>query len=330
MSHGSIELALRALRNRHLRGVIGIILFGSAARCGGDELSDIDIAIFWNRELSDYERISVDDVDVELLYHPVRYLREAFSGGVRGRRDTWMRVCFWLNLLRDGVILRDEGGILNDYRERALKWRWRRGELDKTLRGVEADLRMAERLLNEGRTLRAILCLRDALNLLTVHKMMSRGEVPSYRPKELYRAVRLIGEEYLEIYREAMGLEGEIDVEEIITLCHGINSRFRAWSPTVERALREVFKAAAKGDVEMTLLSARHYALKAMREALERHDMRPKLEYFYSDSHLRLLDEARGVEDGILQRYVGLQGLGGVPSPRMVREKISIISGCHL
>jgi len=103
-------------------------------------------------------------VEVELLWYPMRQLAETFDEGIRDRRDTWMKTCFWLNLLREGAIIHDGDGILADYRERAIDWRWRR-ELKSTLEAARMDLRMAERLLEEGRNVEAALCLRDALNL---------------------------------------------------------------------------------------------------------------------------------------------------------------------
>ncbi|HDI52914.1 MAG TPA: nucleotidyltransferase domain-containing protein [Candidatus Bathyarchaeota archaeon] len=328
MSHPSIRLKRKILRHIDLEGVVGVILFGSTARSEADRFSDIDIAIFWNRNLNHYERLNIEGVEVELLWYPIRQLAETFDEGVRDRRDTWMKTCFWLNLLRGGVIIHDRDGTLADYRERAIDWRWRGRELESTLEVLRMNRRMAERLLEEGRDIEATLCLRDALNLMIVHHLMSRGEIPSYRPKEINRAAAQLG--YPTLYRELMGLIERPKVNEVLNICSRIHSRFRGWSPTVERSFRETLKSAARGDMGLTLLSARHYALRALREALMRRGMEAKLEYFNSESHIRLLERAEGVEDEILNGYLRLQSLGGLPDAEELRNSISIISGSYL
>jgi len=331
MSHPSIRLTERILRHIDLEEAVGVILFGSKAHSKADRLSDVDVAIFWRRNLNVYRGVDIDGVRVELLWYPIRHLQELLeSGKLRDRRDTWIKACLWLNILRDGVILHDEEGLMERYRERALRWRWSRRELRLTHGGVEGDLEMAERLLEEGDNLKASLCLRDALNLLTVYRLMSRGDVPSFRPKELYRAAGEMGESYLQIYREAMGLDGGASTEKTLSLCAEIHSRFRAWSPTTERAFREVLKAATRGDVDLALLSARHYALRALMEALERRDKRTRVDYFYSNTHLKLLEKARRFEDEILTGYLRLQSLGGLLGAEKLKKMISVISGSYL
>ncbi len=310
MSHPSIRLKRKILRHIDLERVVGVILFGSTARSEADRFSDIDVAIFWDRNLNRYERLNIEGVEVELLWYPIRQLAETFDEGIRDRGDTWMKTCFWLNLLRGGVIIHDGDGTLADYRERAIDWRWRGRELKSTLEVLRMDLRMAERLLEEGRDIEATLCLRDALNLMIVHHLMSRGEIPSYRPKEINRVAAQLGEGYLTLYRELMGLVERPKVDEVLAICSRIHSRFRRWSPTVERSFRETLKSAAREDVELMLLSARHYALRALREALMRREIEVKLEYFNSESHIRLLERAEGVEDDILNGYLRLQTLG--------------------
>jgi len=165
---------------------------------------------------------------------------------------------------------------------------------------------------------------------MVVHHLMSRGEIPSYRPKEINRAAAQLGEGYLTLYRELMGLVERPKVDEVLNICSRIHSRFRGWSPTVERSLRETLKSAARGDVELMLLSARHYALRALREALIRRGREVKLEYFNSESHIRLLKRAEGVEDSILNGYLRLQSLGGLLDDEELRNLISVISGSYL
>ena len=330
MSHPSIRLKRKILRHIDLERVVGVILFGSTARSEADQFSDIDVAIFWNRNLNHYERLNIEGVEVELLWYPMRQLAETFDEGIRDRRDTWMKTCFWLNLLRGGAIIHDRDEKLADYRERAIDWRWRGRELKSTLEVLRMDQRMAERRLEEGRDIEAALCLRDALNLMVVHHLMSRGEIPSYRPKEINRAAAQLGEGYLTLYRELMGLIERPKVDEVLNICSRIHSRFRGWSPTVERSLRETLKSAARGDMGLTLLSARHYALRALREALTRRGMEVKLEYFNSESHIRLLKRAEGVEDSILNGYLRLQSLGGLLDAEKLRNLISVISGSYL
>jgi len=333
MSHPKtgIRLTERILRHIDLGEAVGVILFGSTAHSKADRLSDIDIAIFWNRNLNVYREVDIDGVRAELLWYPMKPLQELLKDGkLRDRRDTWIKACLWLNILRGGVILHDREGLMEEYREKALRWRWSRRELKLTHGGVEGDLEMAERLLEEGDNLKASLCLRDALNLLTVYRLMSRGDIPSFRPKELYRAAEEMGESYLQTYREAMGLNGETSTEEALNLCAEIHSRFRAWSPTTERAFREVLKATARGNADLALLSARHYALKALMEALERRDRRTRMNYFYSDTHLKLLEKARRFEDEILTRYLRLQSLGRLLKAGELKRMISVISGSYL
>ncbi|HDI53176.1 MAG TPA: hypothetical protein ENF89_03380 [Candidatus Bathyarchaeota archaeon] len=111
-------------------------------------------------------------------------------------------------------------------------------------------------------------------------------------------------------------------MDEVLNICSRIHSRFRGWSPTVERSLRETLKSAARGDMRLTLLSARHYALRALREALMRRGMEAKLEYFNSESHIRLLERAGGVEDEILNGYLRLQTLGKPLDIERVRREL--------
>ena len=284
--------------------VVGIIVFGSTVENRVDVESDIDIVVVYNNIIPGYEENVIDGREVEILFYPISRLKRVFSKSIRNRDDTWYRTCFWLNVLRNGRILYDTGGILGEYRLKALKWKWTKKELKHVYNRILENLEIAKENASLS-IFNAVLSVRDATNLLVVYNMLKKNQVPSYRPKEIYSQLEIVGNGFREIFEKVMGLNN-LNVErltEVLQLVERIYLKQRHWSHKVERAFKEVFKSLNRGNNKLAVLSARHFALLAVNEYIERVVESVKIQYFYSKSHLRALKILQNIDKQLFQTY---------------------------
>ncbi len=284
------EVVGELLQDLNLPDVRGLLVFGSATRGALKQDSDVDVIVFCDGCLDSSGFIDQRGLRIDLLIRSLDEPRRTFEDeSLRNRESTWEKVCFWLNAFRRGVILRDPDGVLKRWKDSAAGWAWTSREVALVRDRVLENLELSRGLFERGRLLECVISARDAVNLAAVHALMRRGEVPSYRPKEIYPALPELGRGFEETYRLVTGAEfaSKALVDDLLSELAAILSRKLLWSHSVLRELEEALKSIKKSEIGLALLSSRHFALEAAEEVLSGLDVQVELRRFNAESHLK-------------------------------------------
>ena len=151
------------------KDLVGILLFGSYVREGGDRISDIDIAIIYNALPKTYPlniKKTINNIQLDIWLYPIKYFKDTFeSEKYRNKSDTWFKTSLWIELMRNSLIIEDKNNILEKYRDIAIKWKWRRSEIEPLMDKACLNIDVAER---ENDVFKRILALRDATYILSL------------------------------------------------------------------------------------------------------------------------------------------------------------------
>ena len=297
-------LVKQLLREPEFADAVGVLVFGSFAAGARDEESDLDVAVFFDDERLPSSTARVfRDIRVEVLCYPLQDLKETIgSPTLRKREDTWSRVCFWLNLLRNGRLIHDPTGVLHTWKQVAAGWQWYDEEIQLVRERIRQNILLAEELLRENRLWMSVVALRDAANLALVHAILQANAIPSYRPKDLYNALTTFESEARKTYDYIMGVHTEqpIRVRKLLDLLTTIYRARHLWSPAVRRALATALRCLRRKDLKLAVLSSRHFALEALVELCE---YAAQHQYFNATTHQALLQKAAKNYPQVYQAY---------------------------
>jgi len=308
------ELLNECLSRANYDKIYGVIIFGSIIdnKCLSG-YSDIDIALFHSDELIDHEIFDFNGFNVELFKYPINTLyRVLYDNSIRNKDDTWFKCCFWLKLLRCGLIIYDPDKLLNRLKEKSLKWKWSEMEKDFTRTTIFRNVNLARKLLREGDLINSIIAIRDSLNLILVYKFLKNNLIPSYRPKDLYNHIRMNNDEgFLEFYDYVMGLNNlnEEYITRVFNIIRNVYSIRMFWNHYIDRIFKDVFKSFSIGDFKQFLLCARYLLLRVMEEILLLKGFPFKIKYFNFDSHMVIMNKTSLSNNDLLKYYYELHGV---------------------
>ena len=298
-----LELARGILQDFANERVVGAILFGSFAKGIVDEISDLDLALIVEGE-EGLKEIAVGGLKVEVWKYSLKHFLHTFEDGkYRDREDSWFLTSLWIRLLREGIILEDPRGILGKWRNRALKWRWRRSEIAPVVDRAKRCVAVAKRTNSRGELFKGIVAIRDGLYNLTIAHIMALNRIPSIRPKDLYKEVEEV--EFRKIFDRVQGLE-DVDkcvVEELLSELGSLLNREwrsrRGARTEYENALRSLRRERPKE----ALLSARYCAFYIGVKILRNMGVKARLKLYDAEFHTSILDWLKDRKDFISIYY---------------------------
>lgn len=286
----SIDKIVLNIINR--KDFVGAILFGSSVRDNVENIGDLDIALIYNAPPSTYPsnlKKNIDDIQVDIRMYPLKYFVDVFeSSKCRDSSDTWFKTSLWIELMRNGIIISDKNNVLKKYKYMALKWRWRRSEIDPLICKGCSNLDIAEREID---VFRKVLALRDATYIYAISYIMSRNLVPSFRPKDIVTKVRLIKNRDLkDIFYRIQGIESldKVDLSRVVNSVDKFISQYNSRGALVE--LRNAKKSLCKDDLESCMLSLRNSIKYLSYKLIYR---RFNYDFFNASSHLKMIDMLR-------------------------------------
>jgi len=290
-----LAVARRVAESIDHEGLVGVVLFGSLARGCVDEESDVDLAVVIEDGEQGMEEVYVEGIRVEVWKYRVEHFRHTFEdGGYRGRRDSWFLASLWVRLLREGVVLRDPLGLLESWKRQALAWKWTKEEIAAVVRRAEDCLRTAIDAYNEGLVFRGVVAVRDSCYNLAMAWIMSRGGVPSIRPKDIYREVALTG--LRELFREVQGLTdlSRVRVKELLGELRRLLDEVWKEPRGARTEYENAVKSLHRGRLGEAVLNARYSAFYLGLRMARRRGVRVPLRLYDAKYHLKILDELEG------------------------------------
>ncbi|MBO3802416.1 MAG: nucleotidyltransferase domain-containing protein [Candidatus Brockarchaeota archaeon] len=172
--------------------IVGVFLFGSAVSGGSDEESDVDVGLVYggSRIREGREERRIEGIRVDVCHYPASRFSGVFeSESMRGKRDTWFNASLWLGLMRGCEIIEDPLGLLRRWKEAALSWKWREGEIEHLELAYLKNLSAANLFIEEKRVLETLVFLREALGAAVCARLMRSNLVPYWDPRFLYRSI---------------------------------------------------------------------------------------------------------------------------------------------
>ena len=283
--------------------VVGAILFGSFAKGVVDEMSDLDLALIVEGE-GGLKEVVVEDLKVEVWEYNLKHFLHTFEDEeYRDREDSWFLTSLWIKILREGVILEDPRGILSKWRERALKWRWRREEIVPVVDRAKKCIAVAKRTSSRGELFKGIVAIRDSFYNLTIAYVMALNRIPSIRPKDLYEEVKEI--EFKKMFDRVQGLE-DVDrdlVEELLNELRDLLNRVGKSKRGARTEYENALKSLRRGKVKEALLNARYCAFYIGVKMLKDIGTKVRSNPYDAEFHTSLLDWLKDKRDFISTYY---------------------------
>ena len=298
-----LKFARDIVRDLVEKEVVGAILFGAFAKGVVDEMSDLDLALIVEGE-GGLKEVVVENLKVEVWKYDLKHFLHTFEDEeYRDREDSWFLTSLWIKILREGVILEDPRGILSKWRDKALKWKWRRGEIVPVVDRAKKCIAVAKRSSSRGELFKGIVAIRDSFYNLTITYVMTLNRIPSIRPKDLYEEVKEI--EFKKMFDRVQGLE-DVDrdaVEELLNELRDLLNREWRGKRGARTEYKNALKSLRRGKVKEALLNARYCAFYIGVKILKDIGIKVRSNPYDAEFHTSLLDWLRDRRNFISTYY---------------------------
>lgn len=293
---------------------IGSFIFGSVATKTIHERSDLDLAVVFKEEATNYQQgreiREIDGIKVEIWRYSAKYYAETFeTEEMRNKSDTWMWTPLWIEQMQQGEILSDPNNRLVKWKESAENWVWRENEINPLEEKIKENLRISKNFSSKGKLLLALVAFREANTCLAAAKLMKENLLPSFRAKDLCRNLMEIQDKekkLLELFSEINDIpinrSRELD-ENFKRLTKFVDEIWGQEQRGPRTELNNVNNCLLKQDISGAWLSIRYTAYWLGYTIVNRREKRIVTKLCDADNHTKMIQMLESEDPTFFQFY---------------------------
>jgi predicted nucleotidyltransferase len=293
---------------------IGAVIFGSAASGDIDPESDVDSMIIYNTVAADIkvgkEEKKIGDILLEIWRYPIVPFIETFENEkLRSKPDTWMWTSLWIENMQTGLIIADPTKRLAKWKEKAKAWKWRENEIQPALKQAESNLLASERFLAEQKSFEALICLREALTVLSAVHVMRYDLIPSFRPKDLERKLNSIKDKetalstFFDKVNDSAGLDYNLVESLLLKLKDFVDSEWGAKRIGPRTELENARSCLLNKELLGALLSLRYSAYWLGFHIINKRGARNMAEICNGENHVAMINQLATMQSSFYDFY---------------------------